>query len=169
MARASTEVVDRLRLNDMEAGSPTDEAHRLAELRALQLLDTDPEERFDRLVEIAAEMLGAPIALISLVDEQRQWFKARVGLQQTETPRHVAICAHAIAHDDGEPFVVQDTLLDPRFANNPLVSGDPLIRFYAGQVIHGPRGGALGTLCVIDRHPRQFAEIEHRMLKHLAG
>jgi diguanylate cyclase (GGDEF)-like protein/PAS domain S-box-containing protein len=146
---------------------PTGEAERLAALERLGILDTAPEERFDRLVRLAAAALDTPIALVSLIDETRQWFKARVGIDATETPREHAFCAHAIASDD-EPFVVPDALHDARFAANPLVVGDPKIRFYAGAVLRDPTGHAMGTLCAIDRTPRDLSDAQRRLLRDLA-
>ncbi|MBA2935428.1 response regulator [Sphingomonas sp. CGMCC 1.13654] len=133
------------------AGVP-DEAARLAALRDLGLLDTGPESGFDDLVEVARVLAGTPVALVSLIDAERQWFKARVGLDAAETPRSVAFCDHAIRGHD--VLVVPDATRDPRFANNPLVTGDPFIRFYAGAPIRTPEGHAIGTVCVIDTAPR---------------
>lgn len=146
---------------------PADEPARLAGLRRLGLLDTPPEARFDRLVELASLMLGTPIALISLIDSDRQWFKAKVGLVATETDRELAFCAHAIVGAD-EEFVVPDALLDARFADNPQVTGDPHVRFYAGHVLRDHTGLAMGTLCVIDREPRDFGSAELQILARLA-
>ncbi|MEM9042661.1 MAG: PAS domain S-box protein, partial [Actinomycetota bacterium] len=131
------------------------------------VLDTRSEERFDRLVRLASVSLGTPIALVSLIDEHRQWFKARVGLAATETPREMAFCAHAI-HAPGETMVVNDATRDPRFAENPLVVDDPNIRFYAGRVVTDPDGAPLGTLCVIDHQPRDFRDQDDRVLTDLA-
>ncbi|MFK8026094.1 MAG: diguanylate cyclase [Ilumatobacter sp.] len=153
----------------MNADASRTEAWRLAELRGLGLLDTPPEERFDRLTELASMMLDTPIGLLTLVDADRLWLKSRVGLDTPETERDIAFCPHALDADDGTPFVVEDTWLDERFADNPLVVGDPEIRFYAGQVVHSPSGAALGTLCVIDRRPRRFGDNEARILRHLAA
>jgi PAS domain S-box-containing protein len=130
------------------------ESDRLAELRDLALLDTPPEERFDRLTALAAIMFDAPIALVSLIDQERQWFKSRVGLDATETPRAWAFCDHAIKGGSNATLVVQDATADARFAHNPLVTGDPHIRFYAGAALTTPAGHNLGTLCVIDTEPR---------------
>lgn len=151
----------------MEAAEmPEDEVHRLASLRSLGLLDTPPEERFDRITRLAQRLFDVPIALVSLVDEDRQWFKSRQGLDAPETPRSMAFCSHAILDD--HVLVVDDTLTDPRFADNPLVSDDPNIRFYAGVPISAPDGSKLGTLCVIDRQPRSLEAGDRRTLEDLA-
>ena len=145
------------------------EEHRLRALRALEVLDTDAEERFDRLTDLVAIMFDVPIALVSLVDEDRQWFKSHHGVAARQTPRDLAFCAHAIVDDDTRgPFVVADASLDARFDDNPLVAGDPNIRFYAGQVLLSPDGLPVGTLCAIDRRPRVFDETQRRALAHLA-
>lgn len=125
---------------------------RLAALTSYQVLDTAPERAFDNIAAIAAALFETPMALVSLVDRERQWFKARVGLDATETPRDVAFCAHAIRQD--EPLVVPDAALDPRFAIYPLVTGRPHLRFYAGAPVLTPDGLPLGTLCVLDTRPR---------------
>ncbi len=131
---------------------PLNEARRLQALLDYAILDTPNEEAFDRLARIAAALLEAPIALISLIDGSRQWFKARVGLAASETPRDWAFCSHALVQE--EPLVVLDAPADPRFADNPLVTGEPEIRFYLGAQLNTPAGETLGTLCVIDRVPR---------------
>ncbi|PXA86145.1 hybrid sensor histidine kinase/response regulator [Nostoc sp. 3335mG] len=132
---------------------PFDETGRLAALRALDLLDTDPEAGFDDLVEVARTLAATPIALVSLIDAERQWFKARAGLDVAETPRSMAFCDHAIRGDG--VLVTLDASRDPRFADNPLVTGDPFIRFYAGAPIRTPEGHAIGTVCVIGTQPRE--------------
>jgi len=134
---------------------PPNETARLAALRAQQLLDSLPEQMFDDIVRVASNVCGTPIALISLVDENRQWFKAKVGLQASETPRDQAFCAHAILQPE-VPLVVPDAKQDPRFAHNPLVTGSPDIRLYAGAPIISQSGHALGTVCVIDHEPREL-------------
>ncbi len=146
---------------------PPDEPDRLADLRALGILDTPAEERFDRLTRLAQDLFGVPIALVSLIDEDRQWFKSRQGLDAAETPREVSFCGHAILGD--EVFVVPDATDDPRFQDNPLVTGDPDIRFYAGAPLHTPSGHRVGTLCVIDSEPRPWTEAQGRALQDLAA
>jgi len=144
------------------------EARRIAALRSLGVLDTLPEPAFDAVTATAAQLCGVPIALISLVDAQRQWFKSNVGLPGTpETPRDVAFCDHAIR--DGALFEVPDATHDARFADNPLVTGEPDVRFYAGAPIVMPGGERVGTVCVIDRRPRQLDEHQRVMLRHLAA
>lgn len=144
-----------------------DEAKRIASLRALRILDTPPEERFDRLTRMAQVMLDVPIALVSLVDEARQWFKSKQGLAASETPREVSFCGHTILGDG--PFLVPDAALDPRFHDNPLVTKDPAIRFYAGWPLRTPDGAALGTFCVIDRRARLLTSEQLRILQDLAA
>lgn len=136
----------------MEARRPTNEAERMAALRSYDILDSDPERNFDDLARIASHVCGAPIALVTLVDDERQWFKARVGLDATETPRADAFCAHAILDD--QTLIVPDAEADERFRDNPLVLGHPDIRFYAGAPLRTADGHGLGTLCVIDSEPR---------------
>lgn len=149
-----------------KAPLPKDEAERLQTLRDYEILDTSRHDAFDELTQIAADVLGMPIALISLVDEKRQWFKSRVGLDATETSRDVAFCAHAILGQ--EIFEVTDAFGDERFFDNPLVTGAPNIRFYAGVPLAAPNGHNLGTLCVLDVKPRSLDEKQKRTLKALA-
>ncbi|NGM52671.1 PAS domain S-box protein [Caulobacter sp. 602-2] len=130
------------------------ENDRLAALASYRILDTAPEPAFDRLTGFAAELFNAPIALISLVDEHRQWFKSRYGLEAESTPREMAFCAHALRQEPHSVMVVEDATADPRFSGNPLVTGAPDIRFYAGAVLSDRNGHNLGTLCVIDSAPR---------------
>lgn len=141
---------------------PANDAERLRVLRELLILDTPPEERFDRIVEFAAGEFDMPIVLISLVDEQRQWFKARVGLDVCETSREISFCGHAIVQSD--LFEVLDAARDPRFTDNPLVTGAPFIRFYIGAPLALPSGATVGTLCLIDTQPRQFDMLDRAIL-----
>jgi anti-sigma regulatory factor (Ser/Thr protein kinase) len=141
------------------------ETERLAALRRYRILDTDPERCFDDLALLASHICGTPMALISLVDERRQWFKARVGVTVAETSRAVSFCAHAIKQRD--LLIVPDALSDERFSENDLVTGDPKIRFYAGAPLVTPDGYALGTLCVADRTPRTLAADQVNALEAL--
>lgn len=146
---------------------PPDERSRKRALDRTGLLDTSPEERFDRLTRLASHALGVPVALVSLVDTDRQWFKSRVGLSASETGRDVSFCGHAILQR--EPLIIEDTLADPRFADNPLVVGSPFIRAYAGMPVCDRQGHCLGTLCVIDDQPRSFSERDKETLADLAS
>jgi diguanylate cyclase (GGDEF)-like protein/PAS domain S-box-containing protein len=148
------------------AATPENEAQRLEALKRLELLDTEPEPEFDELVNLAAAICGTPISLVTLLDSQRQWFKAAIGLDLRETPRDVSFSAYAILQPG--VFVVEDAAADPRFSANPLVTGEPHVRFYAGVPITSPDGLALGTLCVIDREPRQLSSLQLDMLTMLA-
>ncbi len=149
------------------AKTPDNEVSRLAALRALEVLDTDPEAELDALVRVASAVCAAPISLISLIDAERQWFKANHGLHgATETSRDLAFCAHAILGD--EIFEVADASLDPRFADNPLVTEGPRIRFYAGAPVQLGDGHRVGTLCVIDSAPRQLTPTQREVLSGLA-
>ena len=149
------------------APHPENEAARLHALRELGVLDTPPEPAFDDLTAIAARVCGRPMALVSLVDADRQWFKSRRGLEVPQTPREVAFCAHAILQPD-EVMVVPDAQRDERFADNPLVTGAPHLRFYAGAPLVTARGEALGTLCVLDREPGEMSAEEIDALRALA-
>lgn len=150
------------------ADLPPDEQARLKALRDLELLDTEPEAEFDELVRRAADATGAPVAVITLVDEARQWFKARVNLELEATDRDLSFCAHAILTPD-DVTIVPDTLQDGRFSDNLLVTEDPNIRFYAGAPIFTPEGYAAGTLCVIDTAPRGLSEEQAQALRALAA
>ena len=145
---------------------PSNEKTRLETLRALKILDSDPEERFDRLTRLAKRLFGSSIALISLVDADRQCFKSSFGLEVKETTRELSFCGHAILGD--EIFEVSDATLDNRFANNPLVTDSPNIRFYAGCPLTVANGSKLGTLCILDQKPRNFDEEDKVLLRDLA-
>lgn len=147
--------------------STQDEQARLGTLRSLSILDTPPEERFDRLTRMAKRLFGVPIALVSLVDENRQWFKSCFGLSVSETSRDISFCGHAILGDG--LFIIPNTVVDERFADNPLVLNDPYIRFYAGCPLSAPNGHKLGTLCIIDRQPRNFGKEDLEALQDLAS
>ena len=140
------------------AAIPANESTRLAALYQLLILDTLPEERFDKIAAFAAQEFEVPIAVITLVDAERQWFKAKVGTEECETGRYVSFCAHAILHDD--IMVVPDAAADARFVDNPLVTGEPHIRFYAGAPLTLASGLRLGTLCLIDRAPRTLDALD---------
>lgn len=142
------------------------EGARIAALRSLNLLDTSPEERFDRLTRLAKRLFGVPIALVSLVDVDRQWFKSCIGLDASETSRDISFCGHAILGH--EVFVVPNALIDGRFSDNPLVTGPPNIRFYAGCPLQVAQGSKIGTLCVIDVEPREFDTDSVKLLQDLA-
>lgn len=147
---------------------PNDEAERVAALERLGILDTPPEERFDRHTRIAAALFRVPIALVSLVDADRQWFKSCFGTDVCESSRETSFCAHAIASDT-DMLIVPDALHDERFRDNPLVSDGPRIRFYAGSVLHSPEGKRIGTVCILDVRPRHLSEQEQNLLRDVAG
>lgn len=145
---------------------PANEVERLHVLRALALLDTEEEERFDRLTRVATRMFNVPIALVTLVDSNRQWFKSCMGLPVKETPRDISFCGHAILGND--TFIIPDASKDSRFVDNPLVTSDPHIRFYAGRPICTTHGFKIGTLCLIDSEPRAFEGKDVEDLNDLA-
>ena len=146
--------------------TPENEEARLKTLCSLNILDSDAEERFDRLTRLAKRMFSVPIALVCLIDEQRQWFKSCVGLNVRETPRDISFCGHAIFNE--KLFVIEDASKDERFADNPLVLESPYIRFYAGYPLHFMDGSCLGTLCIIDTQPRTMDKEDIEALKDLA-
>lgn len=150
-----------------QPGIPPNESTRLATLKALNVLDTPPEERFDRVTRMAKRMFRVPIALVSIVDQDRQWFKSAQGLSACETPRSISFCGHAILGDD--VFLIPNALDDPRFADNPLVTGAPHVRFYAGCPLRAPDGMKVGTLCIIDSEPREFDQDDASALRDLAS
>ena len=144
---------------------PVDDARRLQALREMLILDTPPEERFDRVVRFAADEFDMSIVLISLVDADRQWFKARIGLEACETGRDVSFCGHAIAQPG--ILVVEDALQDERFHDNPLVVGEPYIRFYAGAPLQLPGSAVVSTLCLISPEPRRLDDVDIAILGSL--
>jgi len=147
-------------------GIPRNEAERIQVLRELLILDTDPEERFDVITVYCQSRFDCAIALVTLVDSDRQWFKSACGLNVRETPRDISFCGHVILQD--EVMVINDTLQDPRFADNPLVLGAPFIRFYAGAPLTLSSGHNVGTLCILDPKPKRLAEEEVAHLEVLA-
>ncbi|SRR5581483_3236885 len=150
----------------MIAPLPKNEKKRLEVLWHYEVLDSVPEEVFDDLTELAASICEAPVALISLVDENRQWFKSKIGISATETSRDVSFCAHAILQEG--LFIIPDASKDERFAGNPLVTSEPHIRFYAGSPLITPDGYPLGTLCVLDKVPHTLREDQKRALRILS-
>ena len=151
----------------MKAQLPNNEATRLVTLRDYNVLDTLPEQAFDDLTLIAKQICQTPIALITLIDEDRQWFKSRIGVGLTETPRDISFCSHAILHGDSL-FEVPNAHIDPRFSDNPLVTGEPYVVFYAGAPMVAPDGSALGTLCVLDFKPRELNDAQRFALQALS-
>lgn len=139
----------------MNAPMPNNETERLAALNEYHIFDTEAEQSYDDITALAAHICQVPMAMISLVDEVRQWFKSKVGVEQRQTPREIAFCAHAILQR--EPLTIPDTKKDRRFSDNALVTGEPYVRFYAGFPLINPEGLALGTLCVKDRKPRHLS------------
>ncbi|WP_416396461.1 sensor domain-containing diguanylate cyclase [Allohahella sp. A8] len=146
---------------------PANEAERLHALRTLEILDTSHEERFDRVTRMARRMFGVEISLVSLVDEERQWFKSKQGLEVSETPKEISFCGHAINQDG--LFIIPNAIEDERFSNNPLVTDAPNIRFYAGYPLKLRQGINLGTLCLIDSKPKHLSEEDKELLRDLGA
>jgi GAF domain-containing protein len=143
---------------------PPDDAERVADLHALKILDTKREQRFDRITDLAADVFGVKMCFVNLVDAGRQWFKSTCGLQGVdETSRELGFCSHAIFEPD--VMIVRDATKDARFSDNPFVTGDFGLRFYAGTVLHGPAGKPIGTLCLVDTAPRNFEARQAGQLK----
>ena len=149
----------------MNAPIPNNEAERLAALKEYRVLDTGTEQPYDDITILAAHICEVPIATISLVDEARQWFKAKVGMSRRQTPREIAFCAHTILQR--EPFMVRDAKKDRRFADNDMVTGEPHIRFYAGFPLVNQQGLAVGTLCAMDRKPRELTARQEKAMQAL--
>lgn len=152
----------------MKPALPKNEQARLRALQRYEILDTPSEQEYDDIALLAAQICGTPIATISLIDADRQWFKSKIGLDETETSRDIAFCAYAILPESPQTMIVRDALEDARFAENPLVTGDPYIRFYAGAPLITPDNHAIGTICVIDREPRDLTEKQLDALQALA-
>lgn len=146
---------------------PENETKRLKYLQSLNLLDSEADLDVDRITDFVANLFCVPIALVSIVDTHRQWFKSKVGLEATETSRDISFCGHAIL--DTVPLIVNDAKQDDRFADNPLVAGEPFIRFYAGAPLLTDQGLTLGTLCIIDTEPRELSENDAEILVKLAA
>ena len=146
---------------------PHNENERIDSLKSYQILDTLSEHEYDALTRLAAQICGTKIALITLIDENRQWFKSKVSLDVSETPREISFCAHAI-NSPNDPFIIEDTRLDDRFKDNPIVQGDPGVIFYAGIPLVNEDDFALGTLCVVDDQPKKLTQEQLDGLKTLA-
>ena len=150
----------------MIPATPPDESKRLHALRCLSLLDTSADERYDRVTLLAQRTFAVPIALVNLVDENRVWIKSNQGLDGAESPRETSFCGHTILSD--EPLIVPDATKDRRFADNPFVTGEPYVRFYAGWPLKAPDGSRVGTLCLVDMQPREFTTEHRRALRDMA-
>ena len=150
----------------MIPATPPDESKRMNALRSLCLLDTSADARYDRVTLLAQRTFAVPIALINLVDENRVWSKSNQGLGATESPRATSFCGHTILSD--EPLIVCNATKDPRFADNPFVTGEPYVRFYAGWPLKGPDGSRVGTLCLVDMQAREFTTEHRRALRDMA-
>ena len=146
---------------------PNNEKLRLMTLDRYQVLDTEAEQCFDDITKLASVICNTPISLVSLIDSNRQWFKSKVGLEANETSRDISFCGHAILKDD--VFIVENALLDDRFSDNPLVVGEPSIRFYAGAPLKTSKGYKIGTLCIIDSQPREFRQQDIEILEKVAS
>jgi diguanylate cyclase (GGDEF)-like protein/PAS domain S-box-containing protein len=166
MARGFSRSIEQQVITMKEPELPNNESERMAALMATGLLDSPAEERFDRITRLAAQFFDVGICLVSLVDGERQWFKSRYGLDEAQPPRGLSFCAHAILGAD--ILEVPDTWLDPRFADSPVVTGAPFVRFYAGAPVKSRSGHALGTLCLVDSKPRQLSEAQRRALRDFA-
>jgi len=149
-----------------KAPIPNNEPKRLASLYALELLNTPPEERFDQLTRMAVKIFHVPISTLTLIDSNREWFKSCQGLSKTEGDRAISFCGHALVED--EILVIEDTKKDERFSDNPMVMGDPYIRFYAGVPVLGPDGKRIGVFCIKDTNPREFSKEDQDMLMGFA-
>lgn len=145
---------------------PADESERLSELKAMNILDTPREPRFDRITELVADVFDVPMVFLSLVDGERQWYKSTFGIDVAESPRGPGFCAHAMFEKE---MLVPDASKDERFADNPFVTGDFHLRFYAGAPLHGPKGKAIGALALVDREPRGMSEKQMAQLKKFAA
>jgi len=150
-----------------KAPIPKDELKRIASLYALDLLDTPPEERFDRLTSCATKIFHVPISTLTLIDANREWFKSCQGLSKTEGDRAISFCGHALV--ENEILIIKDTLKDERFADNPMVTGGPHIRFYAGVPIMSADGQRIGVFCIKDAKPREFSKEDQEILEGLAS
>jgi signal transduction histidine kinase/CheY-like chemotaxis protein len=151
------------------APTPNNEEKRLQSLYDLMILDSEAEKQFDDLVKLASDITGCPVSLISLIDKDRQWFKAKNGLDLDQMPRDISFCGHVVAQESGDLFVVNNALFDDRFFDNPLVTGDSKVRFYAGQPLVTSSGDKIGTLCVIDQEPKELTEIQINFLKTISN